>query len=511
MKKVFGLVVNKKKKFVVVAILFFLFVGVTAFAVKKYVIKTYNNDFGIAHLTKENVASFPDTLKNLNYRAPRYKQENLMKDVPSSKALDNETGQMKSVPVWDSWPVQNPDGSVADFHGYRLVVGMTSIGGRSDSSAHLALYAQKLSADSNDISSWEYLGNVFDKKAEGSKNDAELDKLKGEWSGSTVMFNKKDNTLRMFYTNAMITGSDNQAQALATAQITIDPKQNNNWDSGLVINHNKTSDHKTIFKGDGEIYQQVAQAMKKDGDFYNSFAMRDSHFIEENGKYYLVFETNTASKYGSEGENNLNNQAYYGNKKFFKKERERILKSKNSDEYKRTFYGNAAIGRIELNKDFTVKKVMKPVLTANATHDVIERPTVFKYKGKWYLFTCLTAPILATDKPNQYRNQSYMLGYVSDTFDGKYKPLNGNGMVLSSSEKIGSPNYTYSFLALKPKNDKGNIVVTSFTDNKTFAPSYIMKINGDKTKIINDKLLGQGALVDNGHYTKTVPQSQYEG
>ncbi|MBS9337746.1 glycoside hydrolase family 68 protein [Fructobacillus parabroussonetiae] len=479
----------------------------------KDMLKCYNKDYGIAHITRSQMDSFSNSLDTEAFRAPKYNQKELMKDVPKSKTWDSESQTMKKVPVWDSWPVTNPDGTVADYHGYRLVIGLTSIGARSDvGGAHLGLYSQRIDADSNDINSWEYLGNVFDSFGEGknSSSDQSLNQMKSEWSGSTILFHQNDDTLRLFYTNAMATGADNQAQALTTAQITVVPKNGLDWKSGLTINHSKATDNKTIFLGDGRIYQTVDQAKQKEGDFYNSFAMRDPHFVEENGKYYLLFETSTSDKYGAEGENNLNNQAYYGSYVYFKNERKRLLKERDSLEFKKAFYGNAAIGMVELNKDFTVKKVMKPLLTANATHDVIERPNVFKYKGKYYLFTCLSADKFATNG-KQFRNQSYLLGYSSDSLEGKYEPLNGNGLVLSSSTVKGISNYTYSFLALKPNKNEKNIVITSFANNETFAPSYIMNIKNNKTKLLNDRLLGQGALVDNGKYFKTVPQTKYNG
>lgn len=173
------------------------------------------------------------------------------------------------------------------------------------------MYAQKISADSNDLSSWQYLGNVFETFGEGAPNgkpDKYLKQIKGEWSGSTVMMNSKANTLRVFYANAM-----KKTQVLTTAQITVEPKTSGDWNSGLTINHKKTKDHRTVFTGDGYYYQTPSQNPGHADKHSEELNLRDPHFVAAGKKYYLVFEGNTDSKYGIQGDRNFLNYANYGN------------------------------------------------------------------------------------------------------------------------------------------------------------------------------------------------------
>ncbi|GIC69709.1 glycoside hydrolase family 68 protein [Fructobacillus tropaeoli] len=109
---------------------------------------------------------------------------------------------------------------------------------------------------------------------------------------------------------------------------------------------------------------------------------------------------------------------------------------------------------------------------------------------------------MATDNEAITKN-SYLLGFSSDEgINGTYKPLNSNGLVIAGQGEGTNPtSFTYSYLVIPNGNDKSNrFVVTSFEKNSTFAPSYLLNINGNKTSMITNKILGQGVLTDNGKY-----------
>ncbi|MCO0831677.1 glycoside hydrolase family 68 protein [Fructobacillus sp. W13] len=459
------------------------------------------NQVGVTSLTRQDMDDIEKKVKgSKDYRIPDYKEDSLLTNVPSSKAYNEKTGKWETVYVWDSWPVTMPDGTVANYHGYRLTMGLTKAGGRADAAgAKIGLYAQKISDDSTDVSSWQYLGNVFATYGEGrdkSKSDKWLDDIQSEWSGTTTLMKSSDSTLRVFYTNAMLRG--NQGQALTTAQVSVEPKDGSDWDSGLTINHEKAKDHKTVFVGDGKIYQSVDQAVMK-GKAGDSFAMRDPHFVTDGDKWYLTFEGNTGTDYGYQGENNFKHAKYFGSNAFLKKEVTRLKKKENENEYNWSYLANSALGKLELNKDFTVKKIMKPMVTGNATIDETERPNLFEYKGKWYLFTCFWGDKFAQSNP-YLKGKTYMFGYVSDNgINGTYKPLNGNGLVLQSNTPGPDPRIAYAWLVVKPsKIVDDRFVVTSFQESRTFSPSFILEIKGNKTKMITDRVLDQGALETTG-------------
>uniref|UniRef100_UPI0030C875E1 glycoside hydrolase family 68 protein n=1 Tax=Enterococcus faecium TaxID=1352 RepID=UPI0030C875E1 len=154
--------------------------------------------------------------------------------------------------------------------------------------------------------------------------------------------------------------------------------------------------------------------------------LRDPHYIEENGRKYLVFEANTGTEYGYQGEESLYNRAYYGgNTPFFQAEKTTLLQSPKKDLAE---ISNGALGIIEINDDFTFKKEMKPLIASNTVTDEIERPNIFKKDGKWYLFTSSRGSKMTIDGIDN--EDIYLLGYVSDSLTGPYKPLNKTGIVL---------------------------------------------------------------------------------
>lgn len=78
------------------------------------------------------MVSFSTSARKTSTRMPKFEQKSLLSNIPSSKITDPKTGQEIPIAVWDSWQVENPDGTVADFHGYRLVIGLTSKYQRDD-------------------------------------------------------------------------------------------------------------------------------------------------------------------------------------------------------------------------------------------------------------------------------------------------------------------------------------------------------------------------------------------
>lgn len=466
---------------------------------------TNKRESRIGYYTRSSMNKIPDLITNKKYLAPTIDHESLQKDIPGAKVYDATTEQMVRMDVWDSWPVTDPEGGLANYHGYRLVVGLTAKNGRySGASTKMGLFMQKNDAKQDDLSTWQFVGYVFNSKLEGVSDqdyDQYLQNSRGEWSGSTVMMNPKDNTLRFFYANAYVLNGVS-AQVLTTAQITVNPMDGKKWSSGLTIDHTKTTDRKTVFSGDGEIYQTASQGEGKGKYFSDDLTLRDPHFVRDGDKYYLAFEGNTGPKYNYQGKNNFTNKSYYGSSSYFEKESKRLTSNPNSSEYEKTYFANGAIGKLELNKDFSVKKVMQPMVTGNATNGELERINLFKHNGRWYVFTSTWGFHMATDNEEITKN-SYLLGFSSkDGINGTYEPLNGNGLVIAGQgEGTNSKSFTYSYLVL-PNGDKKNnrFVVTSFEKNSTFAPSYLLKIDGDKTTMINNKVLGQGVLTDNKKY-----------
>ncbi|MDD9138235.1 glycoside hydrolase family 68 protein [Fructobacillus sp. CRL 2054] len=450
------------------------------------------------HYTRADLRSIIDSVGNSDFRAPQVETDALRKDITGVTGK-NPSGQTVRLNVGDTWHIQNPDGTVANYHGYRLVAGITWLSDHSTPwyYSRIGLFAQKI-GDDQDISSWKYLGYVFNDFGEGKlgNSDVPLNKITAEWSGSSVLLNPNDDSLRFIYTNFSSTG-----QYLTTAKVSVVPQNGNDWNSGLKIDHSKTTDHKTVFGGDGSKYAKAATGG------IDKTAMRDPHIIYDNGQPYVVFQGSTGSSADQAGENNLTNRQYYGlSDADYQQFVNKIRNQKGSDLYTRVLESNSTIGIIKLNSDFSVNQVFDPLVTFNGTGIEMERANIFEKNGKWYIFATSHGSHLATQNKKINHGQiQYMFGFVSDNgITGNYKPLNGNGLVLASDDQTG--NWEYSFLVIPNDNKSNRFMITSFLNNRTFAPSYEMEINGNSTKILNDKVFNQGALTPDGKSFKTIPQ-----
>ncbi|MHC5519907.1 glycoside hydrolase family 68 protein [Limosilactobacillus vaginalis] len=95
-----------------------------------------------------------------------------------------------------------------------------------------------------------------------------------------------------------------------------------------------------------------------------------------------------------------------------------------------------------------------------------------------------------------------MIGYVSDHLTYGYKPLNGNGVVLTSSVPFNWRTSTYSYYAMPIAGDDSDVLITAYMTNRgyvagqgnrsTWAPSFLVKINNDGTTQVLSKATNQG-------------------
>ncbi len=92
---------------------------------------------------------------------------------------------------------------------------------------------------------------------------------------------------------------------------------------------------------------------------------------------------------------------------------------------------------------------MKPLIASNTVTDEIERANLFKMNGKWYLFTDSRGSKMTIDGIGA--KDIYMLGYVSDSLTGPFKPLNKSGLVLHMDLDYNDITFTYSHFAVPQK------------------------------------------------------------
>ncbi|WP_100486871.1 glycoside hydrolase family 68 protein [Sporolactobacillus pectinivorans] len=462
----------------------------------------YSDSYGVSLITRYEMLQIPNQQLYSQFKVPNFDSENI-NNIPS--ATEEKLGSTTPVAmdVWDSWPLLNTDGTLATYDGYHLVFAMA--GAPNSSENYIYLFYQKVG--DNSLDAWKNAGRIF--KGENANeyalpNDKYLATQAEEWSGSAVL--TAGGNVRLFYTDRQPWDPANKFygdQILTTAQVNIDTTK----DSQGILSVKNLTGLKSLFAGDGKLYQTADQGANVNGDDH---CLRDPHYIEDNdGTKYLVFEGNTGTDDGYQGEPSLYNQAYYGgNNTFFKNEQKSLL---SGSEKGYASLANGAIGLVKLDSNYNVVGVEKPLIVSNLVSDEIERPNIFQLNGKWYLFTVTRGNRFAS--PLFTNNMVYMLGFVADHLQGPYLPLNGTGLVLASHEALDSRTFTYSYFNVLPdiKNLKTNggptnVVITGYMTNRglpgndrsTFAPSFLLTIDGDKTSVRSQDILNQGQLtVDN--------------
>lgn len=456
--------------------------GIQAFAAEKDS-RDFNKDYGISHITRYDTLKIPQQQNSDQFKVPQF-DASTIKNIASAKGYD-KYGNLIDLDVWDSWPLQNADGTMANYHGYHVVFALA--GDPKDANdTSIYLFYQKVGDTS--IDSWKNAGRVFKDSDKFVPNDPYLKYQTQEWSGSATL--TSDGKVRLFYTD--FSGTHYGKQTLTTAQVNLSQPDSD------TIKVDGVEDHKSIFDGDSKTYQNVQQFIDE-GNYSSgdNHTLRDPHYVEDNGHKYLVFEANTGTEDGYQGDESLFNKAYYGGSEvFFQQEKNKLLQSPKKRD---ASLANGALGIVELNDDYTLKNVMKPLITSNTVTDEIERANVFKKDGKWYLFTDSRGSKMTIDGID--KEDIYMLGYVSDSLTGPYKPLNGSGLVLHLDLDPSDITFTYSHFAV-PQPEGNNVVITSYMTNRgfyadrhsTFAPSFLLNINGSKTSVVKDSILEQGQL-----------------
>lgn len=474
--------------------------GIQAFAEKK-ADSDLKTDSAFTQITRQDMLNIFKQQGKEKYEVPSF-DASTIKNIMSAKGHDS-SGKLIDLDVWDSWPLQNADGTVANYKGYNIVFGLAGDPKRAEDT-FIYLFYQK--AGNTSLSGWKNAGRVFKDTDKLLGNDPILKNQAEEWSGSATL--TSDGKVRLFYTSRQPYDPNNQLygkQTLSTAQINLSQPDHD------TLKVDGVEDLKPIFDGgDGKTYQNVEQSVGVDMD---NHTLRDPHYIEDQGRKYIIFEANTGTETGYQGEDSLQNPAYYGgNKKFFTEELQNLL---HSPKKKGAELANGALGIVELNNDYTLKKVMPPLIASNLVTDEIERANVFKMNGLWYLFTSTRGSKVTVDAIGD--DDIYMLGYVSTSLTGTYKPLNGTGLVLHQDLDRDDITWTYAHFAI-PQGKGNNVVVTSYMTNRglfpdhksTFAPSFLLNIKGSKTSVVKNRILEQGQIAIDPTNDKETPSMSME-
>ena len=426
------------------------------------------------------------------YAIPYFNAKEI-KNMPATYTVDAQTGKMAHLDVWDSWPVQDPvTGYVSNYKGYQLVIAMMGIPNSPTGDNHIYLLYNKYG--DNDFSHWRNAGSIF-----GTKETNVFQ----EWSGSAIV--NDDGTIQLFFTSNDTSDYKLNDQRLVTATLNL-----NVDDNGVSIK--SVDNYQVLFEGDGfhyQTYEQFANGKDRENDDY---CLRDPHVVQlENGDRYLVFEANTGTE-DYQSDDQIYNWANYGGddafniKSFFK-----LLNNKKDREL--AGLANGALGILKLTNNQSkpkVEEVYSPLVSTLMASDEVERPNVVKLGDKYYLFS-VTRVSRGSDRELTAKDNTIvgdnvaMIGYVSDSLMGKYKPLNNSGVVLTASVPANWRTATYSYYAVPVAGHPDQVLITSYMSNKdfasgegnyaTWAPSFLVQINPDDTTTVLARATNQGDWV----------------
>ncbi|WP_233710710.1 glycoside hydrolase family 68 protein [Natronococcus pandeyae] len=376
-------------------------------------------------------------------------------DDNTAPVIDHEPDQISEDRlVWDTWPLRNRDGSMAQFNGWQIIFSLTADPNRPevDVPGDRHDWARISYFYSRDGKSWQEGGVVL-----------EEDEFLGDqtWAGS-AMYDPDEEQIYHFYTAADSFPDVRQRLAVAVGgSIETGPH-------GVEITG--PQEHHIIGEADGEMYQTFEQ-----GDEQGmAHAFRDPWYFQhpETGEDLLVFEGNTPTGATVPGQDSWN--------------------------------GNIGVMRAT-SDDLTEWELLPPVLEAVGVNQELERPHYIFQNGNWYLFFITHEHTYAPG----LQGPEGLHGFVGDSmYDPDMEPLNESSLVIANPEE--EPFQAYSWDAMQHGS---NMVAQSFLNFRgdidsldtigdrspeeqreifggTLAPSLKVNLDGDETRIVTEKADG---------------------
>ena len=299
-------------------------------------------------------------------------------------AAGDRYGTVPGFDHWDYWPVQNPDGSVADIANGTLWMVLAAPASGDPIDRHLHARIRLLHEKSGQ---WTDLGFVL---------PAGLNPGNREWSGSAILTDAHHVTL--FYTAAGLTGtSGGWQQRLFQTQATLtfadELPQLTGWSPPI-----------ESVKSDGQHYVIVDQLDGKPGTVK---AFRDpAYFCDPaDGASYLLFAASLAQSSSSH---------------------------------------NGCVGWARSSSEaHTQWDLLAPLVVADSFNNELERPHLLFKNDLYYLFWSTQNSVFAPDGP---AGPTGLYGMVAETISGPYTPLNGSGLVIANP--ASEPRQAYSWQVL---------------------------------------------------------------
>lgn len=288
--------------------------------------------------------------------------------------------------LWDMWPVQLADGTIADFSGQNLWM-ILSAPQLPDPIARHGVARIRLVMQSGD--EWRDLGNLFpDGFCPGKR----------EWAGSAV-FDPASGRVTVFWTAAgrrsesFISFEQRMFQAAGRVEMGGHSIVITDWSAPV-----------ESFTSDDDQYVVANQREGAPGQI-NGF--RDPGYFQDpaDGRSYLLFT-------GS------------------------LKKTEHSH--------NAVIGIARSQGGVAGKwTLLPPIISADGLNNELERPHALYHRGLYYTFWSTQTSVFAPGGPS---GPNGLYGMVAPSICGPYRPLNGTGLVAANPAL--EPRQCYSWLVM---------------------------------------------------------------
>ena len=339
--------------------------------------------------------------------------------------------------LWDLWPLQNPDGSVAEKVGGELWMILSAPRQADPGMRHDIARTRLLFRLGRD---WHDIGLLFpDDLNPGSR----------EWSGS-ARYDADTGAVTAYFTAAGRRGEATTSfeqrlfQATGTLDLTGALPAIKNWGNA-----------EPLVGNDGVHYVDLANDQGRPGSIRG---FRDPYWFRDpfDGRAYILFT-------GSQPGGTPDCSGVIG-----------IAVAKDGDDQ----------GRFDL---------MPPIVSADGVANEMERPHMLVRDGLYYLFWSSQHSVFAADGP---KGPTGLYGMVGSSLNGPFEPLNGTGLVITNPASEPRQAYCWQVLdtlevasfvdhwGLQGRDPAEDPALNRAQFGGTIAPMLKIEIDGATTKLV---------------------------
>jgi levansucrase len=359
--------------------------------------------------------------------------------LPTAPLMDSQAAKamLPGHDLWDLWPLQNPDGSVADIAAGELWMMLSAPclpdpGMRHDIARTRLLFLKNRQ--------WHDCGLLFpDELNPGSR----------EWSGS-ARFDAEGVVITAFFTAAGRRGetrpSFEQRLFCATGRLVL---------SGALPFIDSWSEPTPLVGNDGQYYVDLGQDQGIAG---NIRGFRDPYWFSDplDGQDYILF---TGSLPGGDP----------------------------------TCNGVVGIARGQVVVGEPAFELLPPIISADGVANEMERPHMLFRDDRYYLFWSSQHSVFAAGGP---KGPTGLYGMVGASVTGPFEPLNGTGLVVANPVQEPKQAYCWQVLdtlevvsfvdhwGLQGRDPQNDADLNRRQFGGTIAPMLKIKIDGTKTTLL---------------------------